>query len=392
MTSNPASSSHSAAANNGENTKSFHLWMDAFRTIAAVLVLISHTRDITLQDYGGVAWTMPVYFLTSLGHTGVVLFFVMSGYWISASVAARIGGPSFWPAYLIARLSRLWVVLIPALVLGGLLDLYGNQFLHLPAYQNAIGSHSLTGDVSARLNLPTFLGNAFFLQTIIAPVWGSNGPLWSLAAEFWYYLFFPTVMILASRKRRVPWLVLIASIAVSIANAQLLIGFVVWLLGYALQFIRQDNRYVKRLFGNALALPLAFLLLMASFALNSALKESVPDIVMGIVFSLFLIALRSSALPFPRLLEWVALYGRKSSFSLYAIHFPIVLLVGGLAVGSARYPAGAPGFSVMIAICAGCFIAAFAFSLVTEWKTDAARAKMTGFYNGAINTINRKSI
>ncbi len=69
--------------------------MDAFRTFAAVVVLISHTRDITMEDYSGVAWTMPINFATSLGHTGVVLFFVMSGSWISASVVSRVGGPAF---------------------------------------------------------------------------------------------------------------------------------------------------------------------------------------------------------------------------------------------------------------------------------------------------------
>ena len=335
---------------------------------------------------------MPIYFATSLGHTGVVLFFVMSGYWISASVEARIAGQSFWPEYLIARLSRLWVVLIPALILGGLLDVLGDQVLHLPAYQNVIGSHSLSGDVAARLNLPTFLANALFLQTIIAPVWGSNGPLWSLAAEFWYYLFFPIIMIAFNRERKMPWLVLLACIAVSIANPQILIGFLVWLLGYALQIIKKDNSYVERFFGGSVALFFSFALLMAAFALNSALKESVPDIVMGIVFSIILIALRSSALPFPRFLEWVALYGRKSSFSLYAIHFPIVLLAGGWAVGSARYPAGGLGVLILCAICAGCFIAAFVFSLATEWKTNVVRNRMACGYKNAINMIYRKSI
>ncbi len=359
--------------------------MDAFRTIAAVMVLFSHTRDIVMQDYGGVAWTMPVYFAASLGHTGVVLFFVMSGYWISASVESRVAGKSFWPEYLIARLSRLWVVLIPALILGGLLDFFGDQIAHLPAYQNVIGSHSLTGDVAARLNMPTFLSNAFFLQTIAAPVWGSNGPLWSLAAEFWYYLFFPTIMIMATRTRRVPWLVLLACIAVSLVNQQILFGFFVWLLGYALQIIHRSHWAGERIFASRLALWLSLAVLMAAFALNSVIKDSVPDIVMGVFFSAFVIALRASSAPFPRCLEWMALYGRKSSYSLYAIHFPIVILLGGLAVGSARYAAGGAGILMTCAISIACFVAAFGFSLVTEWNTDQVRRKMTRVYARVTN-------
>jgi peptidoglycan/LPS O-acetylase OafA/YrhL len=37
------------------------------------------------------------------------------------------------------------------------------------------------------------LGNLVFLQAILVPTWGSNGPLWSLAFEFWFYIWFPTL-------------------------------------------------------------------------------------------------------------------------------------------------------------------------------------------------------
>ena len=36
--------------------------------------------------------------------------------------------------------------------------------------------------------------NAFFLQTIVGPTFGSNGPLWSLAYEWWYYVLFPLAL------------------------------------------------------------------------------------------------------------------------------------------------------------------------------------------------------
>src|SRR5207302_8969523 len=35
-----------------------------------------------------------------------------------------------------------------------------------------------------------FLGNLLGLQTVCVPSFGSNGPLWSLANEWWYYCFF----------------------------------------------------------------------------------------------------------------------------------------------------------------------------------------------------------
>lgn len=35
------------------------------------------------------------------------------------------------------------------------------------------------------------LGNLLFLQTKITQEFGSNGPLWSLFSEFWYYVLVP---------------------------------------------------------------------------------------------------------------------------------------------------------------------------------------------------------
>jgi hypothetical protein len=37
-------------------------------------------------------------------------------------------------------------------------------------------------------SLIAFLGNFAFLQTICVPIFGTNGPMWSLANEFWYYI------------------------------------------------------------------------------------------------------------------------------------------------------------------------------------------------------------
>jgi peptidoglycan/LPS O-acetylase OafA/YrhL len=38
--------------------------------------------------------------------------------------------------------------------------------------------------VALRSTVPVFLGNFLFLQSIVSPVFGSNGPLWSLSYEF----------------------------------------------------------------------------------------------------------------------------------------------------------------------------------------------------------------
>ena len=50
-------------------------WMDFFRTAAAVIVLISHARDVIMADYNGRLHYAPFYAATGFGHSGVVNFF-----------------------------------------------------------------------------------------------------------------------------------------------------------------------------------------------------------------------------------------------------------------------------------------------------------------------------
>lgn len=52
------------------------------------------------------------------GYQAVMVFFVLSGYFISSSVLHSLeNGTWSWREYLTKRLLRLWIVLIPALLL-----------------------------------------------------------------------------------------------------------------------------------------------------------------------------------------------------------------------------------------------------------------------------------
>jgi peptidoglycan/LPS O-acetylase OafA/YrhL len=49
--------------------------------------------------------------------------------------------------------------------------------------------------MAEHLGFSTFVGNLLQLQTIVVSSLGSNGPLWSLANEWWYYVLFGFCMI-----------------------------------------------------------------------------------------------------------------------------------------------------------------------------------------------------
>ena len=79
--------------------------IDGLRGIAVLSVLGYHAFPATLPG----------------GYTGVDVFFVLSGFLVGGAVMRA--GPAFdWRTYAIARLSRLWVVLVPALLLTAALD------------------------------------------------------------------------------------------------------------------------------------------------------------------------------------------------------------------------------------------------------------------------------
>jgi hypothetical protein len=100
---------------------------------------------------------------------------VLSGFWITRSVIRNPENSSFWPDYLVNRLSRLWLVLIPALLLGGILDWLGSQVLHSTIYEGTSGASSLVRPI--QLSMPVLLANSLFLQTIVAPVFLVSGAL-----------------------------------------------------------------------------------------------------------------------------------------------------------------------------------------------------------------------
>ena len=345
----------------------FYHWLDLFRFLAAALVAVSHVRDIVLVDYPGEPLFLPFYALTGFGHSGVIVFFVLSGFWISRSVLNRLDRDGFWPSYLIDRLVRLEIVLLPALLLGGLLDWAGMQMLQLPLYAGTSGSHSIAPDLASHFGAEVFTGNLAFLQTIIVPAWGSNGPLWSLANEFWYYLWFPALA-LALRKRR-PGLALL-SLVVALANPSILLGFASWLVGFALlKLLERASPHPWQRFRLAVAASA----LLGALLTASAIKLAVLDLPLALAFGWFLYELAQAEVPFPGWLARLARYGSTSSFSLYAIHFPIAALVGGWLARTGRLPPSPGSLALVLAVTALCVAAGWLFSLASERHTADLR-------------------
>jgi peptidoglycan/LPS O-acetylase OafA/YrhL len=96
----------------------------------------------------------------------------------------------------------LYVALIPALILTVILD-------------HVARSHGGMNLGYGPQSMKDFWGSLFFLQEIYTKPYGSDGPLWSLSYEFWFYILFPLIALLAKRHSRRPLLDVALLIAVA---------------------------------------------------------------------------------------------------------------------------------------------------------------------------------
>jgi peptidoglycan/LPS O-acetylase OafA/YrhL len=369
--------------------------LDLMRALAASLVLWNHLRAALFVEYGrvlprhdGLA-TRLVYFGTGFGHAAVVVFFVLSGLLISASVLrATHAGRWSWGWYASQRLTRLSVVLIPALLLGALWDL-GGLALHGAAgtYTGQPGASFMGFAVADRLTPATLLGNALYLQEIVVPPFGSNAPLWSLSYEFWYYVLFPALLLavlpgpLARR----------AACAAAAVAAGLFVGpairalFPIWMMGALVAVSPEPLRARPRL--RAAALTAALLVLAATLALVRV--DAFPgglaaDTALGLVFSaLVWVVLQGGTAAAPAGVEPErrSLVGRFAdfSFTLYLVHMPVVIFIAAALTrnGTARWQPSAAHLAMLVPLTAVILAYAWLVARFTEARTARARRWIT---------------
>jgi len=338
--------------------------LDLVRGISALIVAAEHLRNATMVDFQSAsrspAWIKGFYFMTGLGHQAVVVFFVLSGFFVGG--AALKAGPKFqWTGYLTSRLSRLWTVLIPCLLLTYAAD--GIVWATAPGvldgtFAERWHSAPLSGAYDA--SLATAVGNLLFLQTIVVPVFGSNGPLWSLANEFWYYILFPLMAVAAAQIGEHPTVTrriacaLIAVMVLLFVPFSMLPGYVVWLFGVTVFAARRSlGAFAARNFYAAATAAFGLFAVLLAFSRMRVIPGvdwGVPDLLLGIAFATVCAVLvsrpeRSAESRLDRISDGLAQF----SYTLYLSHFPLVMLIGAEFYRNGRMPAN--GSSILVFSC-----------------------------------------
>lgn len=367
------------------NFIAFARWFSAF------LVVLGHCAHLLIIDRHlipnpGLAAEL-LYGITSLGHSAVMVFFVVSGYLVGGITLDKwlSRGPNIVD-YAINRFSRIYVVLVPALVVGYLLDYAGmTWFNSAELYTNSIKYDvgSLSSSIALRLGLKTFVGNIFMLETVVVDSLGSNGPLWSLAFEWWYYCLFCLVVGGALLKG---WLRILAVVTlpvfVWVLPASLFLWGTIWLMGIATYFIVKRAKSTPHpLIGVAVLIGSLIVAVWTQNPDNLHNPESMwvafaRDCVVAIAFCFALFCYGRAERGGPS----SPLHHRAADFSytMYLLHFPAMLFI----VAAANHLSGWPflmepslvSVAYLLALVIVLYVLGYLFSLVTERHTDSIKA------------------
>jgi peptidoglycan/LPS O-acetylase OafA/YrhL len=370
------------------------------RGLAAVAVLSGHVRSLFFLESTQKSSTLgrAAYFATGLGHQAVIVFFTLSGFFIGTSVVGTgRNGTWSWSQYTLRRLTRLYVVLLPALLLTAAWDSLGVTLFGLDGiYGGRLGAPWLRlPDVAQSLDATVLLGNLAFLQDLAVVPFGSNGPLWSLSYEFWAYCTFPLLFRAAIGNAVTPIRVLSAlagTAAVVLLGGAFRLYFSIWVLGAIVAIGWNVRQFAtKSPLVGALA---AGLFTMAVFvgSQGKLRRPSIEDFALGAATAVFIagrLAVAAGELDENRNSEragddvWSRAYSRYGavlagfSYTLYATHYPVVTFFQGWLVGGRRWtpdPARV-AFAVLFGLGVMAFYA-YPLSRLTEAHTDEVRRRL----------------
>lgn len=354
------------------------MFLDLLRGLAAILVLADHWRNyffVNFHEVGlhRVIFAVP-YILTAAGHEAVVIFFVLSGFLIGGTIRRSLElGQWNWACYLTNRLVRLWIVLLPGLLLTLLWDKIGFALeVSRPVYLDP--ANHIRGSIARTDAATVFVGNLLFVQEVFVPAFGSNGPLWSLANEFWYYLLFPlgllAIVPFTSTRTRITTAALFTLLGVWLRTT-LLPLFPVWLLGAALLNLpRPRLSNSLRWVAAVTYVPIVFL----CTRLHSTLGI-VSDYILAGGTAALIWTLLSASQPAPAAAGQVR-FSRglaRFSYSLYVVHFPFLTLIAALLVGDRRWQPTPLHIAAALGILAVTLAYAYGIASLTEFHTDRVR-------------------
>lgn len=299
--------------------------IDGLRAIAVLAVTLYHFFPYTLNT-------------GFKGYLGVDIFFVISGFLITKYIYTSIQAENFsFKEFYWRRVKRI----LPAAFFVLLFTAVAAIFV--------LTTNDLITFFKSQLAALTFIPNIFFWRT--GGYFGGLDALkpllhfWSLGVEEQFYLFFPLMLFLSYKflgNKSLFYVVTLISIISLVLNIFLLkIGGAnpaffllptrVWEFGVGcLGAILADRIHlrIKPIYSN-------FLLMGLTASLFISLPDVLPQGLLPVIFTgVILFYHHSNGLAFNLLSNNISIFFGKISFSLYLIHWPVVVFMGYIFIDS----------------------------------------------------------
>ncbi len=317
-------------------SRTLSIFLDALRFLAAIVV--GHFTEGTFTS----GWPDR----TRVAVQAVAVFFVLSGFVISFVVDTK---EKNLLDYSVARISRLYSVLVPAILLSGLVLLLVNRFDSV--YMSHCNSQKT--NLGFLYHHPTI---RFFSQSVLSLTFlnsihdhdaypAMNSPIWSLGYEAAYYAFFAVVQFTRGHRR-----ILFLLVSCLLFGTGIIRLFPLWIAGVALH--RFSSKY-KIPPDRTIPIGLACLATCVVGVLvwplvdlwGSSPHSRILDLLLhgqdraadaylyyywGVLTCLLVLAALALENQFSRILlplekpiRWLAAH----TFSLYLFHFPLLVLI-----------------------------------------------------------------
>ena len=296
------------------------IWLNLIRLYLLLVVVLGHLAAIGLPPMASLVIDWQHHYpeigyrlLTRYGPQAAYMFVFLSGYFVGGPLLKAIlvhetpAGVSFFTA----RLKRLFPVAAMSLVLTLALDLIGIKVFHA----EYVYRHALTYDISKALNFKDFVGNLLFLQPTFVDAFGSNGPLWTLGYIVQYYVVGYALARLYARAPRLTAAAGLTIMAVMFAfKPEWSILFGVWIMGNVMRNLNINFQGTVPIF-------LAIFAFIASNLANPLLSAALS----GLCGVLLIQGVRGLNLTLPKKTAALLSYLSKTSYTLYAVHMPVLI-------------------------------------------------------------------
>jgi peptidoglycan/LPS O-acetylase OafA/YrhL len=359
--------------------------LDFIRGISAQLVLVGHL----LSFYGiyGVEGQPGIF---NIQNFGVTIFFILSGFLIAYSVQNKGMGYGF-RNYFVDRFSRIYIAFIPALILIGLLDVISALINSAYTFGQYVTVKQFLGNVFMLQDFPIqpYLRKIPGLEVFNITSFGSGRPLWTVAIEWWMYLFFGFLIYKKITFRNVLLLIIFLIVPFFNLDGRGSGLSLVWFAGAFIFYqIKSSNHRIKN--------PgiLMFLFLLGAMARLFFNGFEVYDIGFYLplagVFFLLVKKLQQNrgSYGFIRRLKGFAGFLASFSFSLYLLHYTIIVFIINLNLHLNKWVEIGIGFVLSNLI-------SYLFAGATEFKYLQLRNKIKGkFFSGSSepNRVKAKAI